>query len=80
MYVVTIDTEHGVVAAPRSEADRDEATEASLLAHGFGWNNHIEAYVHQSATGRETAIHTYALLSELRHAVITAFGPGGRQP
>ncbi|MFF4605196.1 hypothetical protein ACFY12_20990 [Streptomyces sp. NPDC001339] len=80
MYLVTIDAEHGVVAAPRSDEDIDNATETALLAHGFAWNDDIEAYVHQSATGLDTALCTHAMLTDLRHAVITALGPRQRRP
>lgn len=80
MYLVTIDADHGVVAAPRSAEDVDEATTATLLANGFSWNDVIEAYVHQSATGLDIAFRTYALLSDLRHAIIIALEPRQRRP
>lgn len=71
MYLVTVDAEHGVVAAPRSEDDRNDATEAALVDLGFLWNDDIEAYVHQTAADRATAVHTGMLLVALRHTVRT---------
>ncbi|MGW0731895.1 hypothetical protein [Streptomyces sp. NPDC002851] len=80
MYLVTIDAEHGVVAAPQSEDDLDEATEAALLARGFAWNDDIEAYAHQTATDPGTATLTHFLLADHGHAVITVHNSNNQQP
>ncbi|CAL9676406.1 hypothetical protein SUDANB176_07807 (plasmid) [Streptomyces sp. enrichment culture] len=70
MFLVTPDSAHGLVAAPRSGDALTPETEQALTAQGFTWNSEIEAYTRPADHDPEAVGHTAGLLRALGHYVI----------
>ncbi|MFG3268931.1 hypothetical protein [Streptomyces bobili] len=79
MFLVVPDPAHGLVAAPQSSADLTLATEQSLTAQGFAWNNEIEAYTRQADHDPAAVDDTAGMLRELGHYVFSAHRPPPRR-
>ncbi|MFD3504426.1 hypothetical protein [Streptomyces sp. NPDC058678] len=75
MFLVVPDPAHGLVAAPQSSDDPTPATEQSLAAQGFAWNNEIEAYTRQADHDPAAVDDTAGILRELGHYVFSAHRP-----
>ncbi|MEV6409675.1 hypothetical protein AB0M58_43395 [Streptomyces bobili] len=75
MFLVVPDPAHRLVAAPQSSADLTLATEQSLAAQGFAWNNEIEAYTRQADHDPAAVDDTAGMLRELGHYVFSAHRP-----
>ncbi|MFC8434898.1 hypothetical protein [Streptomyces sp. NPDC057253] len=75
MFLVTPDAAHGLVAAPHSSDDLTPATELSLAAQGFAWNNEIEAYTRQADHDPAAVDGTAGMLRELGHYVFSSYTP-----
>ncbi|MFD0067416.1 hypothetical protein [Streptomyces sp. NPDC056690] len=75
MFLVAPDPAHGLVAAPRSSDDCTPATEESLTARGFAWNNDIEAYTRQADHDPAAVNDTADMLRSLGHFVYSAYRP-----
>ncbi|MGW2651686.1 hypothetical protein ACWC2T_44175 [Streptomyces sp. NPDC001393] len=75
MFLVVPDPAHGLVAAPRSSADRTPATEEALTAQGFTWNSEIEAYTRGADHSPEAVDRTAGALRELGHYVFSSCMP-----
>ncbi|WP_411129723.1 hypothetical protein [Streptomyces sp. x-19] len=69
MYLITLDPDHGLVAAPRSQADIDTITENALHAYGFRWDDTIEAYTNSTDTDDDTVVQVALLLTALDHCI-----------
>ncbi len=75
MFLVVPDPAHGLVAAPQSSDDLTPVTEQSLAAHGFTWNNEIEAYTRQADHDPAAVDGTAGMLRALGHYVFSAYRP-----
>jgi hypothetical protein len=75
VFLVTPDQAHGLVAAPRSSDDLTPGTEEALTAHGFAWNEEIEAYVRGTDSSPEAVERTAAALRRLGHFVLSSYRP-----
>ncbi|MDG4857088.1 hypothetical protein P8605_02755 [Streptomyces sp. T-3] len=75
MFLVVPDPAHGLVAAPRSRADRTPATERLLAEDGFTWNGEIEAYARQADRGPAAVDETADRLRRLGHYVFFSYMP-----
>ncbi|MFD6285399.1 hypothetical protein [Streptomyces sp. NPDC060205] len=75
MFLVVPDPAHGLVAAPQSSEDLTPATEQSLAAQGFTWNDEIEAYTRQAGYDPAAVDGTARMLRDLGHYVFSAYRP-----
>ncbi|MER5452986.1 hypothetical protein ABT052_46570 [Streptomyces sp. NPDC002766] len=75
MFLVGPDPAHGLIAAPRSSDDLNSATEQSLAAQEFVWNDEIEAYTREADHGPAAVDDTAGMLRDLGHYVFSSYRP-----
>ncbi|MES5824980.1 hypothetical protein [Streptomyces sp. RG80] len=78
MFLVVPDPAHGLVAAPESSLDLTPETKESLAAHGFTWNDEIEAYIRQADHDSAAVDDIADMLRNLGHYVFSANKPLSR--
>lgn len=53
MFLLTVDEDHGVVAAPAELADITPEVSGALFANAFAWNDEIEAFTSPVTPGED---------------------------
>ncbi|MFI8221296.1 hypothetical protein [Streptomyces sp. NPDC085932] len=74
MFLVVPDPAHGLVAAPQSSRDLTPGTVEYLTAHGFAWNEEIEAYTCRADDIPAAVDRITRVLRGLGHHVLSSWG------
>ncbi|GGY05146.1 hypothetical protein GCM10010358_68170 [Streptomyces minutiscleroticus] len=73
MFLVVLDLNQGLVAAPASGDDLTHDTQQVLTVEGFAWSSEIQAFVRQDDATPADVNNTADMLRELGHQVETAW-------